>query len=375
MTNSKDRKAVPSNLINVKPEELAKQVADRIPNFILEGEPEQLTGGYLNYVWRIRNGTDTKPHTLIVKWAPPYVATSPGIPLDPERIILEAKIYSEFNPGNKLSGLGNDQIRPPRLVLLDEAAHLIVMEDVCDCPDLGICLLRMRSVDESYTIGSLIGDFIGRLHKFSAHHPELAKEFDNSNIQRTRLEVLYKNVTTYGKRAGIQDYQKIGRIAVNYGNLLQETGEALIMGDLWPPSILVEDMMVRIIDWELTHFGRPSQDIGHFTAHLWMQLQQTNSPIKTKNTEATLRGFLNSYRSALGDQFIQIFGVEGVKESSIHFGCEILARTVGLFQNGYVYDGYDPESEVIRKATDHAAKHIRDPLKMQTFDELGWREE
>jgi 5-methylthioribose kinase len=138
----------------------------------------------------------------------------------------------------------------------------------------------------------------------------------------------------YAQKAHLENVDDVGNAALAYGKLLQAPGNVIIMGDLWLPSIIVSGEELRIIDWELSHYGRPSQDVGHLAAHLWMHTHRPPSKFTADNARLILQGFLESYRTTLGKDFDQIFGVDGVQESSIHFGSEILARTVGYFQTG-----------------------------------------
>jgi len=221
----------------------------------------------------------------------------------------------------------------------------------------------------------MIGNFIGRLHQFTAQQPNMQFKFNNPNIQRTRLDFQYKNVVHYAERANLPHAQKIGEVAVAYGERLQEPGKVLIMGDLWLPSIFVTINGLRIIDWELSHFGRPSQDVGHLVAHLWMYQHRYAEKSTAKTAKLILEGFLTAYRSALGDSFDEVFGLSGVRESAIHFGSEVLTRTVGNFQNGYLYEGLAWDDRLIQTAADLAARHILDPLHQTTFDAMNWRDE
>jgi hypothetical protein len=139
------------------------------------------------------------------------------------------------------------------------------------------------------------------------------------------------------------------------------------MGDLWPRSVIVSDNKLQIIDWELAHYGKPAQDIGHFTAHLWMMAHRALTTLISGNILSLLKAFLTSYKESLGSDYERIFGSEGVNESSIHFGCEILARTVGLFQRGYVYDGLSVDDPATIEAVDLAASLIRSPANTTVF--------
>lgn len=349
------------------------QLANQIPGFHFDGKPDRLSGGLLNYVWRLTGSHNSKPSSLIAKWAPPFIALSPENPLDPDRILIEAKAMAAFSPGGALSFLASDQIRLPQLVHLDPKQRILFMEDVCQCPDLEHWIRQPHSLADSMLIGNRLGSFIGQLHKYTAHHPELALEFANHQIQQTRLNVLYKNVIHYASRAHLPAEDEMGRIAVAYGELLQQPGKSLIMGDLWLPSVIISGTNLRIIDWELAHYGRPSQDVGHLTAHLWMHIHRPQTAPAAGNAQAILHSFLTAYRKTLGDDFSNVFGLEGVKESGVHFGSEVLARTVGIFQDGYLYQGLRWDDPIIHEAVQFAARHILSPLELSTFDDLDWR--
>ena len=356
-----------------RPEDRLCVTLDQIPDFKITGSPQKLSGGLLNFVWRLNGTIGSVPHTLIVKSAPPYIASSPEVYLDPDRIFFEARMLEAFSTGGILEAIGSEKVRPPRLILLDRKQHLLVMEDVCQCPDLEAWLKESHSTTEAADIGRSLGKFIGALHRFSAQRPQMADEFNNQSMQQTRLAVLYGNVHNYALRAHLPDAEQLGKLAVEYGELLQQPGKALIMGDLWLPSVMVSTHGLRVIDWELAHYGRPSQDVGHFAAHLWMHIHRANTPGAAKNAETILEKFLVSYRLALGTDFDEILGAAGVMESAIHFGSEILARTVGLFQQGYLYQGLSSDHPLVQQAAQTAANHILDPQAVNTFDALGWR--
>ena len=69
-----------------------------------------------------------------------------------------------------------------------------------------------------------------------------------------------------------------------------------------------------------------------------------------------------------GPKFDELFGAPGIRESTVHFGCEILVRTVGVFQEGYLYEGLSLDDAVIQEAVGVAAQHIRSP---ETVDSLA----
>ncbi|PKO04011.1 MAG: hypothetical protein CVU41_19215 [Chloroflexi bacterium HGW-Chloroflexi-3] len=360
----------PQELTNQEMENILERLIQKIPDFHMQSKPVKLSGGLLNYVWRIRGGAGSKYPSLIAKWAPPFIASNPQIHLDPGRIIIETNALKTFGKTGSLSHLTNENIRLPEFVWMDTTHNILIMEDVCNCPDLAEWIQYPQENENAYSTGRRIGTFIANVHKYSANQPDLALQFLNQRIQKTRLEVLYQNVEMYAQKAHLEQADDVGKAARVYGKLLQAPGKVIIMGDLWLPSIIVSGDGLRIIDWELAHYGRPSQDIGHLVAHLWMHIHNPPSRSTADNARLILRGFLESYRTTLGKDFDRIFGADGVQESSIHFGSEILARTVGYFQTGYLYEGLAWDHPVIQQATQTAARHILNPAGETTFEIL-----
>lgn len=356
------------------PKIIVEIISQRLPEFHLQGNPQPLSGGLLNYVWRVAGDSKSNPRSMIIKWSPPFIASMPGVELDPKRSTIEAKALTAFEPGEVLAGLGEAKVRAPYLYLIDADQHFLAMEDLGNWPDLGAWLRSgSNSRVEAETIGVSLGRFIGRLHRLSANRPELAKHFNNDSIQQTRLDFQYKNIQHYALNAGLSNANEIGQRAVGYGEKLQKPGLAFIMGDLWPPSILVTEVGLRIFDWELAHYGRPSQDVGHLAAHLWMHSHRAVSNQGAVLAKQVLDSFLGSYRATLGGDFDTLFGIAGVMESSIHFGSELLTRTTGVFQKDYLYSGLAYDDPVIKEAVDVAARHICTPASINTFDALAWR--
>lgn len=346
---------------------ILKHLEQRVPDFEASRAPELLEGGLVNYVWRV----DGYPKPLIVKSALPYVATVPDIALDTWRMIIEGRSLEAFESGGLLAGIGSSFIRPPRPFDLDQENHILVMEDAGDSPDFGAWLLHgCRQEASSGDIGRMIGAFIGTLHVRSHKDHRLANIFDNTPIQRARLEIHYRGIKDLCVRAGLPDAGALGTEAESFGVLLQQPGLCVVMGDLWPRSILITEDGVRIIDWEFAHFGRPAQDVAHLVAHLWMHSHCAPTDFVAAQAQSALQGFLEEYRSTLGSIFEILFGADGLRENAIHFGAEVLARSLGAFQSGYLYDGLSPDDAKVQEAVEVAAAHLRASEDVDCFAAL-----
>jgi 5-methylthioribose kinase len=353
----------------VAPEEVIEHLGRRLPEFTPTAAPARIRVGYLNYIYRVRG----EPESLIVKVTLPHIAAMPQVPLDQHRLDVEARSLMAFEPGGALESVGSADVRPPHPVDFDEPRHILVMEDVGEVPDLGTWLVQ-GDVGQNPLYeegpGQLLGRFISALHLESFDDPEFAVDFDNSGIQRSRLELQYGAVGDMCRKAGLSDAEELGRKAVTLGEQLLSPGVCVIQGDLWPPSILFAPDGLRIVDWELTHYGHPAQDVGHLTSHLWMHANRAASPEAAHRARVTLRDFLGTYRSELGSRYDEVFDAESVRQSTIHFGAEILMRTVGPFQDGYLYEGLTVDDPVLQEAVQVAARHIRSPERVDTFAPL-----
>ncbi len=343
-------------------------IAKRFPGFKVVGEPAQLTGGYINYVWRIIGSDPKYPKSIIAKWFPSFVASSPDIPLDSARIKIEANAMALFAPGARFSKLSPMQVRPPLLYKLDEPASVILMDDIGDYPSLRDWLTHPHTTDEAAQTGDLLGRFIGMLHKQSALDKSLAADFDNRIIQQTRAKHLYGQIESFAALAGLSDSAALGKAAVQTGEWFTQPGVCLVMGDLWPRSIVVTNKGLCIFDWELAHFGRPSQDVGHLIAHLWMHKQLAADSPTADALDALMQQFLKSYRETIAPVLNEIWSIRDIADCAVHFGCELFTRTVGTFAQGSLYSGLPPSHPTVIEATQAAAQHIREPLKVDTFD-------
>ncbi len=343
-------------------------VVERLPDFEPTGTPTRLPEGNLNVVWRVPG----QPEPVIVKFAPPYVAANPDVPLDPSRLTIEARYLAALAADSALGAVCTEHVRSPRPIDMRTDPHVLLMEDVGPHPTLGRWL-REASVtpEDGARVGRQIGRFIGRLHADTVNDETYAERFTNRAMQETRLAVQYGAVEDMLAAAGVEDGAALlGERAVALGRRLLGPGQCLTMGDLWPPSVLVLEDGLRIIDWELGHYGHPMQDIAHCVAHAWMQAHRAPSESVATASRALRDALLVAYREALGATASHLLAPPALADGAIHFGAELLVRTVGPFQAGYLYEGLSPASPPVHEAVEVAAEHLRHPTTVSTFDAL-----
>jgi len=335
-----------------------------IPGITEKSSLEELAGGNLNFVWRIRSKTGK---TYIIKHAPPYIAAIPNIAFDDSRILFEAKILMAFHCGNELGQLLGFGVRPPVLLGLDDSKHLLLMEDVGKWPDL---LKAARLSDDNLaSYGSKLGAFIAQLHIQTFQSKWFGENFANLPVQQTRLQVQYRGCLDFCLRADMPEAEEIGRWCRQLGEKLNSLGKCLVMGDLWPGSILLSRKDIRLIDWELTHFGRPAQDVAHLSAHLWMMSHRAENQSQRDRISSLSHAFISGYCDRIAKYKPDLFTGEDQRDYQIHFGAEILARTLGSFQKDYLYDGLSPNDPIIREAAEEARKWISGERQLGGYHE------
>ncbi len=314
----------------------------------------RINGGLLNHVWRIADGEQT----AILKATPPYIATAPVISFDDSRFLFEARALREFASGGALEKLRSDNVRPPALTDVFEDERVLLEEDVGDVPDLAAWLKCEASSDAVPGKAALLGDFIGKLHSTSFQDEKLSPGFSNQSVQVMRHRLQYQFVGPALKERAHSNWETVDERARAAGLHFLSHGACLTMGDLWPRSILMAPGGMRLIDWEFCHFGHPAQDVAHLSAHLWMLGHCATSDIERKRFEAFNGHFLTSYLErvrSMQPTLIETTDFDILHR--IHFGCEILARSVGLFAENYLYDRQAMQAKK-NEAVHHAASVI-----------------
>jgi len=331
-------------------------VKNRLPGFTPNGPPVLLTGGNLNFVWRLP-GT---PESVIIKHAPPYIASDPDIELSQDRIEFEATALQLFDVNGNYNSLATESIRPPKFYFFDSDYSVLVMEDLKEYnPSTDFNF----DTEIAQTVGKSLGNFIGSLHKKTYGNKTAEKNFNNRWIQESRYEVQYKPAHKFADipEISLSEKQEIARITEKLGKKLIEPGRCLIMGDLWPPSVLINsDHQIRLIDWEFTHFGRPLQDAAHFAAHCIMQQNVMLSKKKQSQWSELWRSFWSAYKEITTPEFTLFFDDDEIRDFHVHAGAEILIRVNGPFKKGYIFDEMDVESILCKKMIRLAADYILD---------------
>ena len=273
-------------------------------------------GGLVNQVWRV---CDPSGRTFILKRAADHLASAPDVVLDRDRQRVEALALERVWP------LLAPELAVPAKLAYDPAQGMLAMQDMGQAPALDVWLGRSGE-DQAVALGRALGQALGRLHARSACSPAWALDMAQPSIQRTRAAIQYDALASWSGRHGVALSASLIQRASALGQRLLEPGVALIMGDLWPPSILVA-ATPALIDWEFAHWGRPEQDLGHLIAHLALAraLGARQAP---KLGCALLERWADSAREHGLDPRI---AHEAMRWGVTHASCEVLIRVLGPF--------------------------------------------
>lgn len=307
------------------------------PPATILSRPRPLGGGLLNHVWMV----DAAPSPFVLKWSPDHIASAPSIALDPRRSCFEARALELLAETPSLAELMTSSgVRAPALLASTRDPWVIAMEYVEAAGDI-----TQRATSRGFEQDARdLGIFIGALHAQTEGDLELARAMRNDSVQETRAVVQYDALAQWLSERGRGMEAETLRAL---GQRFLQPGCCLIMGDLWPPSVLVSarDELV-IIDWEFSHYGHPAQDVGHLCAHLWLGWRRTGVSRFREQLDAFLVGYTS--RNALSPAAWRC--------TSQHFGAELLARTVGAF----AIEGLEPAR--VERVVEDALDAMRDPL-------------
>lgn len=277
-------------------------------------ESTRLRRGLLNRVWRLRGPRGS----VIAKHVQPLGVHGAASVLTVKRASQEAIVLAAFEGHGVLAPALAPGYRVPKLLAVDAAVGWLLIEDLGDGPDLEEALLEGRCTAE---LGAKIATFLVRLHSLTLPDSVLSG-FANPGVEQVRNRTQHSQVGDWLRKAGHRDWSELEARAKETGRQIVAEQTCLVMGDLWPRSILLADGAVAFIDWELASVSTPAFDVGHFLAHLVLIEYLADS----KGARELGAVFLDSYEAASSRPMDQIRDL-----AARHAACEILARLLGPF--------------------------------------------
>ncbi|KAJ2016902.1 hypothetical protein GGI06_003010 [Coemansia sp. S85] len=306
----------------------------------------KLTGGMINYVWRLTNASG---ETIIVKYAESSVATNPDIKFSVERMDFEVRGLSLFNTPPEdatllaINGLGKSLaetsgVHVPRLLYYDRTVPFLVLEDIGKHGGFEDWFKAESSgVEDIDYVCAKVGEWIAHLHGFGFENRDILEEHFVNKPARELLTGLMYDMTARDivQHTEFADKEEVAQqIMLMKAEKRRSTeSQTLLFGDMWPGSVLfdVEKKVVNLLDFEFMDFGLVYGDIGHFVAHLLPLhfLRNKSYDPSTDGCPHSVVAFLGSYKKAM-ERYPDAYRVlmrDAVRHSTVFMGIEI-ARDV-----------------------------------------------
>lgn len=328
---------------------------------------EKLPGGTGNFTYRIHLLRRLAGRqTLVLKYAPPYIASSGGtFPFDQKRQVFvdTARFFCYTNNGNqlieaqalRLAGQLSTTNVPafitvPVVHLFDEERHVMIMDDAGeDCRTLKELLIEEdlpKLVSEQ--IGTALGEFISGVHTWNQNPDTDLTIFANNEVGKYisvfatygRLESTLSgrdNIPTLSDPLlGIPEAKMttISKLVEKRQQAIHaaSASDPMTHGDFWPGNLVVllrrgMDGTVEgveklyVLDWELGKTGLPGLDLGQLCAELY--ILSKFHPAREESTRTIIGSFLGAYRERRG----RGGDVELARTAMSHIGAHVVAWT------------------------------------------------
>lgn len=269
-------------------------------------ELERLSGGTANYVFRgtLQKPSSDGPHTVIVKYTPPYVANFPSFALTDTRCDIEVAMLQAKIPAAISNGITIDTP-----TVFSSKHPIQVHEDLPKSTTLKEYLLQNDDLSEgqSNRIGKALGSWTRSFHNWAQEpartimlqplHNEMQK------MAELKLSINYGRLVESIKSSNLvltdEELDILTAVARTNASISLLDGH-LIHGDFWTGNILVpqasptsheEDLLIYVIDWELSHFSSTAFDLGQMVAEMF-ELKH----FKNHNAGVWLiQGFMDGY--------------------------------------------------------------------------------
>lgn len=272
--------------------------------------------GNINWVRRVRAGA----RSWVVKQARPALERFPQYRASTIRIACEARWLEVVRP------LDRDGVCPT-VILFDEQARTLVLEDLGDAPRLDAVL---ASRADARPVASRLGGFLGAVHAATEGDASLVARFPNAEMQRLHGDHIFalpfqENDFPLAPpvRARAEEIWHKGDVAAQaaaaYRRYLEPHG-ALVHGDVQAGNVLLAPRGAVLLDAEIAHVGDPAFDLGMLFAHFWLP--------------AAARGEAAAAQPAVDAAWYAYAGASGVgrerrAEADRYAGIELLRRTLG----------------------------------------------
>ena len=172
-------------------------------------------------------------------------------------------------------------------------------------------------------IASQAGELLAVVHNQTGEMRDLESLFEETKaFEQLRVQPLYEHVAAA--------FPEIQKAVESQARDLMETRLRLVLGDLRPRNILINNGQLYLVDFAAAHFGQPSFDLAFYAGDMCLKAM-LNHPQKAAYLEA-INVFWGSYsRNAEYEEAAAV-----CRSAVRHFGCLLLAQVCGRLP---VYEG------------------------------------
>ncbi|KIO03574.1 hypothetical protein M404DRAFT_1001093 [Pisolithus tinctorius Marx 270] len=275
-----------------------------------------LTGGFCNVTVRAsftppadltRFGHSKSVPSIVIKYAPPFMATDPSQPLNVIRQDIEARALLLLDPTSPtplpVSSLliKYPNFRIPRFIHHDVESSVLMMTDLGTAVatvDEWLSRDPPPTAEEVQRVASDLGQFLAEF-VMATREPSadvLARAPNSAMVDQFYSDSL--NITrTVLNRHGVSDAETLVRRVERAFRDADKTDRCLGMVDLWTSNILIDpDNNICLVDWE--HFGlsNASCELSMLVQSFhWLLLRSDSTYDLTERTNAFTQTMLQNY--------------------------------------------------------------------------------
>ncbi|KAF7353757.1 APH domain-containing protein [Mycena venus] len=284
------------------PSYLASQLSLKPVDF----QVDVLAGGLTNVTVRATFATPisvskSQPFTSVVlKYAPPYIASDPTQAMSVHRQVIEANALRYLAETPEIRDLLQQFLilKIPHLIHHDATANVLWITDLGASQTLFKYLTMPPPIATVLEVAATLGTFISDLWKITAHPtPETIALFTRPIEQDNPVIFLASTALQVMSSRGVSDAEVLSDRVRTTMQTKEKLEPCLSMVDFWPGSILIgPDGSCGLVDWEYFGPSTPGAEIGMLVAHLHLIIAQSGSkPDVCDTTRTFISAFLDSY--------------------------------------------------------------------------------
>jgi 5-methylthioribose kinase len=256
----------------------------------------------------------TAQQRLLVKQAHSKAQIKERFWIDRKRVFAEKScidILANFLPPDVI----------PEALLEDRSDFILVATAPARDAVLWEDELAMGRID--LQIAAQAGELLAAVHNQTHNGREVKAMFkDLKAFEQLRIQPLYEHAAAA--------YPEIQKAVEHQAKELLKSGCCLVLGDLRPRNVYVNNGQIYLVDFATAHFGRPSFDLAFYAADMCLKAM-LNHPQKAAYLEAINVFWMAYFRIA---EYPKVAEIE--KSAVRDFGCLLLAQVSGRMP---VYEG------------------------------------